>query len=302
MLFCGTGWFPIIDAIQTRLGKETGIEASIEVWDRQIPLVEAVRGARVLFPSNAQIPGDAIRAARDLILIQQPAVGVDRVDLDAAHECGIPVCNAPSANHMSVADAAMLLILALARRFPELNQSFRDRVVGGPCGVELAGKTLGIVGMGRSGQALAMRAPGFEMHVISITSRSSRAELQALLARSDFVSLHLPLTDATTGLIDADALATMKTGAFLINCARGAIVDRAALEAALEAGRLGGFGVDAHWREPWDPDDPLYARLDVVALPHIAGSTAESFARIAAIVAENIRRVVAGEPPLHRVA
>ncbi len=123
-----------------------------------------------------------------------------------------------------------------------------------------------------------------------------------LAAESDFVSVHCPLTPSTAGLVNADLLARMKPSAFLINCARGPIVERAALALALEEGRLAGVGLDTFWDEPWDPADPLYRRGDVITLPHVAGSTAEAFARIADIVVENIARIRRGEPLLYRVA
>jgi phosphoglycerate dehydrogenase-like enzyme len=119
---------------------------------------------------------------------------------------------------------------------------------------------------------------------------------------ADVVSIHCPLTPETRGMIDREAFSAMKPGAFLVNCARGPIVDRSALVAALESGRLGGAGLDVYWEEPWDPADPLFGRDDVIAMPHIAGSTEEAYGRITDIVVENIRRAAAGEPVLHRVA
>jgi phosphoglycerate dehydrogenase-like enzyme len=140
------------------------------------------------------------------------------------------------------------------------------------------------------------------MRVSSVDSKSSREDLIALLAEADFVSLHCALTDRTRGLIDATALAAMKPGACLINAARGAVIDRPALEAALASGRLGGVGLDTYWHEPWDPADPLFAHPDVVALPHIAGTTEEAFTAVADVVADNLGRLLRGEPLLHRVA
>jgi len=159
-----------------------------------------------------------------------------------------------------------------------------------------------VIGVGQSGGRLAAAARGLGMEVLSVRSTSGPAELATLLARADFVSVHCPLTPATRGLFDDAAFARMKPGAFLVNCARGAIVERTALERALASGRLGGFGADTYWEEPWDAADPLWARDDVVALPHIAGSSAEAFARNADIVAENVRRAMRGEELLHRVA
>ncbi len=294
VVFCGTGWLPMVDAIRARLPAGT----SIRLRDPHAPLVDELRDANVILPSNCVIDAAAIDAPRDLRLIQQPAAGIDIVDLDAARARGVPVCNAPGANADAVAEMALLLMLSLARRVKPAAAAFARADLGVPLGVELRGKTLGIVGLGRSGAALARIAEAVGMRVRSVRSTSTDAERAHLLATADIVSLHLPLTDATRGSIDP---AAMKPGAFLVNCARGAIVDRAALEAALASGHLGGVGLDTYWEEPWDPDDPLYARDDVVTLPHTAGSTVETFSRIAGIVADNIARVVAGTEPRFRV-
>ena len=263
--------------------------------------MDQLRDANVILPSNCRIDREAIEAPIDLRLIQQPAAGYDGIDLPAAAERSVPVCNAPGTNADSVAEAALLLILALARRYRPAQRAFAARTIGVPLGLELRGKTLGIVGLGRSGSALARIAEATGMKVVSLRSNSSPDQLSRLLQDSDVVSLHCPLTDQTRGLIDAGALARMKRGAFLINCARGPIVDRKALEAALVRGALGGVGLDTYWTEPWDPDDPMYARDDVVTLPHIAGSTIETFARIADVVAGNIARIQRGDEPLHRI-
>ena len=193
-------------------------------------------------------------------------------------------------------------MLALARRLPEAQSAFRRAEIGGPLGHDLFEKTLLLVGHGGSAQRVEAVAEAFGMTVRATRSKTPRSELLALLAEADFVSLHCPLNDQTRGLIDREALEAVKPGAFLVNCARGPIVERAALEAALETGRLGGAGLDVFWREPWDPEDPLFARDDVVTLPHVAGSTQNAFAGIADVVAENVRRLRTGQPLLHRVA
>jgi phosphoglycerate dehydrogenase-like enzyme len=298
VVFCGTGWFPIVDAIQARL--PPGV--TVEVRDPARPLVEAVRDADILLPSNARINAAAIAAPRRLLLIQQPAVGTEGIDLSAARARGVPVCNAPGTNGQSVAEAALLLILALARRLPRAQKAFAERAIGAPLGFELASKTLGLLGRGRSGSALARIAEAIGMKVISVSSKSSRADLLELASRSDVMSVHCPLTPATRGLVDAEVLGRMPEGALLVNCARGGIVDRRALEDALERGHLGGAGLDVFWEEPWDPGEALYQREDVVVLPHVAGSTEEAFARVADIVAGNIGRVMRGEELLHRIA
>jgi D-3-phosphoglycerate dehydrogenase len=298
IVFCGSGWFPVVEAIRSRLGPDH----TIEVRDFSRPLVESLRTAEVILPSNAPLDASCIEAARSLALIQQPAVGVEGIDLAAARRRGIPVCNAPAANGDAVAQAALLLVLALARRLRGAERAFAAAEIGIPIGVELNGRVLGLIGEGSSGRPLRRAAAALGMAVESVRSSSSRTDFEALLTRADFVSIHCPLTPRTRGLFDDSAFALMKPGSCLVNCARGAIVDRGALDRALASGRLGGFGADTHFAEPWDPSDPLFARENVIALPHVAGSTEEAFARIAQIVAENVARVARGEEPLHRIA
>ena len=297
IVFCGTGWLPMVDAVRERLPAG----ATLRVRDYDRPMTDEVADAHVILPSNGRIDADSIRGAKNLRLIQQPAVGVDMVDLEAAKACGVPVCNAPGANADALAQNALFLILALARRLPEARRAFAERQVGVPLGRELTGKVLGVIGLGRSGTRLAAAAEALGMEVVGVRSSSSREELDALLSRADFVSLHCPLTPETRGLLGAAELALMKPDAVLVNCARGPILQREAIEAALAEGRLGGVGLDVFWEEPWDPDDPLFAREDVVTLPHVGGSTVEVFARVADLVAENLRRLVAGEELLHRI-
>jgi phosphoglycerate dehydrogenase-like enzyme len=297
-LFTGSGWRPFVDFLARHLPGDY----QISIWDRARPLAEAVTGVDILLPSNAPITAEVIAAAQAVRLIQQPAAGVENIDLAAARARGIPVANAPGANQRAVAESALLLMLGLARRLPEAQARFAAAVIGEPIGRELGGRRLGVVGTGRTGGALADLARGIGMEVSAVGSRRSDAEWADFLAGADVVSLHCPLTDATRGLIDDRAFALMKPGGFLINCARGPVIDRDALERALAGDRLGGVGLDVFWREPWDPADPLFAHPRVLVMPHVAGSTEEAFDRIARLCADNILRVGRGEEPLHRVA
>jgi phosphoglycerate dehydrogenase-like enzyme len=295
LLFCGSGWLEVTDRIRARLDPAD----ELRLWDRARPLVDEVADVDVLLPSNGVIDAAVIDAATHLQLIQQPAAGYEGIDVDAARARAIPVCNAPGANPVAVAECALLLLLSLARRVPESRDAFARGAIGGPLGLELAGRTLGIVGMGRTGRALADRARALGMHVIGLGRDDDR---DAFWPRCDAISLHCPLTPATRHLVDDRAFSAMKPGALLLNLARGAIIDRDALERALASGRVGGVGLDVYWREPWDPTDRLYADPRVVTLPHIAGSTVEAFDRIAAIVCDNVTRLRVGEALLHRVA
>ncbi len=300
IVYCGTGWLDVVTAIRRALERE-GVTAEVVVRDPSRSLAPQLEGADVVLPSHAPIGAAELDAAGTVRLIQQPAVGYENVDLAAARARGIPVCNAPGMNADAVAQASLLLLLALARRWPRAQRALARAEVGSPAGIELGGRRIAIVGFGKSGRRLAAAVEALGMEVVAVGREGGRAALLEALSRVDAVALHAPLTQATRGMIDDEALAAMRPGARLGHVARGGLIDRSALDRALARGRLGGVGLDVFWEEPWDPRDPLFARDDVVALPHVAGSTEESFARIATVVARNVAALVRGEPLLHRV-
>ena len=297
LLFCGSGWLTIVELIAARLPENS----SIQIWDRRVPLDQVVSDVDVLLPSNARIDAAVIGAATRLRLIQQPAAGTEGIDREAARARGIPICNAPGTNHVSVAEAALFLLLSLARRAPAAQRTFAARVIGEPLGIELAGKTLGIIGLGRSGTALAERARALGMTVIALVRGATTNERDAFFSACDAVSIHCPLTPETRGLVGAAAFAALRPRALVINVSRGDVIDREALVAALDGGRLGGVGLDVHWHEPPDPTDALYLDPRVVALPHVAGSTEEAFARIVDVVIDNLGRLERGDELKNRV-
>ena len=306
LLYWGSGWLPIVELIRARLAGSVEPEvggASIARWDRAAPLPSIVGDIDVLLPSNAPITALVIAAAPRLRLIQQPAAGVDGIDRAAAAARGIPICNAPAADGVAVAEHALYLLLALARRAPLARRALGDRQIGVPLGGELAGKTLGVTGIGRTGAALAERARALGMQGIALgRDTADPAGRAAFFAACHAVSIHCPLTPETRGLLGAAAFAALPPGALVVNCARGGVIDRAALEAALADGLLGGAGLDVWWDEPADPADPLLADPRVLVTPHVAGSTEEAFGRIADIVIDNVERLARGEPLRHRVA
>jgi D-3-phosphoglycerate dehydrogenase len=300
-IFCGSGWLDIVPVLERAI-RARGIDANVFVRDASRPLAEQLADVDVIFPSNAHVGAREIAAARCVKLIQQPAAGHEGIDAAAARAHGIPVCNAPGTNVDAVAQATMLLLLALARRLPRARASLSRAEIGVPVGVELVGRTLLVVGLGRTGARVAELARAFGMKVESVRSADGRAGLLRALPAADFVSVHVPLTPSTRALFDDAAFAAMRPGACLINVARGGIVDRDALDRALASNRLGGVGLDVFWNEPWDPRDALFSRDDVVALPHVAGSTEEAFARIAEVCAHNVEAIVRGGELMHRIA
>ncbi|HEY8583868.1 MAG TPA: D-glycerate dehydrogenase [Capillimicrobium sp.] len=232
------------------------------------------------------------------------AVGTDNVDLAAAAQRGVAVGNSPDVLTEATADLAFALLLAAARRLPEAAAAVREPggwrtwEPAGWLGLERHGATLGIVGAGRIGEAVARRAEGFGMRVL----RSRPAPLPELLAVSDAVSLHVPLTPQTRRLIDAAALGAMKPGAILVNTARGPIVDQEALAAALRSGRLGAAALDVTDPEPLPFDHPLLDAPNLLVVPHIGSATTAARARMADMAVDNLLAALDGEPMPHPVA
>jgi glyoxylate reductase len=283
----------------------------VDVWPEQLPpppaeLRDRVAGAEGLLSLlTERIDGELLEAAPRLRAIANYAVGYDNIDLDATRARGIQVGNTPDVLTDATADLTWALLLAAARRLPEALASIAagDWLAWGPSaflGASVQGATLGIVGMGRIGRAVARRATGFDMEVIH-TGRSGGIPLPDLLQRSDFVSLHCPLTPDTHRLIDAAALARMKPTAILINTARGPIVDPGALRAALESGALAGAALDVTDPEPLPPEDPLLRAPNLIVLPHIGSATHAARERMAELAVENLLAGLAEERMPHGV-
>jgi D-3-phosphoglycerate dehydrogenase len=258
----------------------------------------------IVIRSATKLTAELIGAATRLKVIGRAGVGVDNVDVDAATRRGIVVANAPESNVVSAAEHTIGLLLALARNIPQAHAALvegrweRSRFGG----VELAEKTLGILGFGRIGQQVARRALGLQMRVVAydpfISAERFREagveadSLEGVLARADFVTLHLPLNDDTRGVIDARSLALMKAGGRLVNAARGELIDEAALLEALERGTLAGAALDVYGREPYA--GPLLGAPNIVVTPHLAASTDEAQDRAGVIVAEQVGAALEG--------
>jgi phosphoglycerate dehydrogenase-like enzyme len=268
----------------------------------------------VLWHVLKPIDAGVIARAPRLMLIQKIGVGVNTIDLDAARRRGIAICNMPGTNSQAVAEMTLALMLSALRRLPAYDAVSRRcdgwRVapdVQDQLG-EIGGKTVGLIGAGMVPRLLAPVLAVLGATVI-YTSRRPKAEfpglwreMPALLAESDIVSLHVPLTDETTRMIDRAAIARMKPSAVLINTARGGLVDQSALIEALKECRLRGAGLDVFSEEPVPADDPILTLDNVVATPHVAWLTAETWERSLVVALENCRRLAGGEVLLNRVA
>ncbi len=280
-------------------------------------ILAGVRDAQaVICTLNERFDRDLLAAALSLRVIANYAVGYNNIDMEAAKARGVIVTNTPDVLTNATADITWALILAVARRIVEGDHLVRqDRWTGWSptqlLGVDLTGKSLGIIGMGRIGQAVARRARGFEMNVL-YWSRSEhplpsgnpawqRVSFDDLLRRSDFLSLHVPLTQETTHLINAAALRLMKPTAFLVNAARGPVVDEAALVKALKEHRLAGAGFDVYENEP-ELHPGLRELSQVVLLPHLGSATTETRIKMGMMCVENVLAVLEGKPAPNRVA
>jgi glyoxylate reductase len=284
----------------------------VDVWEEALPppyavLVERASAADALLCMlSDRVDAALLDAAPRLRVVATYAVGTDNIDLAAAHARGIPVGNTPDVLTDATADLAFALLLAAARRLPQTSQAVRDGRWGtwepdGFMGHDVTHTTLGVVGAGRIGRAVARRAAGFDMEVLTTTSRGG-TPLDELLERSDFVSLHVPLTPQTHHLIDAAALARMKPTAILVNTARGPIVDTEALIAALHAGTIAGAALDVTDPEPLPADHPLLAAPNVLVIPHVGSATPRTRTRMTDLAVDNVLAGLAGRPLPHAVS
>jgi glyoxylate reductase len=279
-------------------------EHDVEVWPGDMPPSPEELRAHVadaeglLSLLSDRIDTELLAAAPRLRAVANYAIGFDNVDLDAVAERGIQVGVTPDVLTDATADLAWALMLAAARRLVEAERAVRDGAwrtwePEGWIGVDVHGATLAVIGAGRIGRAVAQRAAGFDMEVLTVDLGD---DLHGALERADFVSLHTPLTPDTRHLIDADALAVMKPTAVLVNTARGPIVDQDALAAALREGRLGAAALDVTDPEPLPPDHPLLDAPNLLVVPHIGSATSTARAAMADRAVDNLLAALAGDP------
>ena len=279
----------------------------------KVTFLHEMRDTDVLLHVLEPVTASVIDAAPVLKLIQKIGIGVNTIDLDAARRRGIAICNMPGTNTQAVAEMTLLLMLATLRRLARLDELTRagkgwefERELPDGLG-ELSGRTVGLVGFGAVARRLVPMLQAIGATVV-YTSRQPAADspipflpFREILPVADVLSLHLPLTAGTTGIIGPAAFAAMKRGSVLINTARGPLVDEAALADALTSGHLRGAGLDVFSREPMGANDPLLRLPNVIVTPHLAWLTTETLERSLAVIAENCRRLRGGEALLNRV-
>ncbi len=306
---CLRGYTRILQILHTLLPADEIIECAGD------EILELAHEADVLIPIVTPIPVAAFAAPR-LKLVQQFGVGLDVVDIPAATRAGVLVANVPSVgtgNAESVAELAIAHMMMLSRAIPAAFERFRERRFGAPLGHCLWRSTVVILGYGGIGQEIARRLAGFGTRIIAVSrhgpdggrERDMTVHLDQhvnaegtgdAVAQADFVVVAAPATPENIGLVDAAVFARMKRGAYVINIARGPVIDYDALMAALKDGRVAGAGLDVFWREPFAPDDPLFA-YNVIATPHIGGATERSLTGIGEAVAANIENLRCGILP-----
>lgn len=270
-------------------------------------LLDAVVDADALLVRSATtVDKEVLEAAKNLKIVGRAGVGLDNVDIETATERGVMVANAPTSNIHSACEHAISLLLSTARQIPAADKTLRDGEWKRSSfkGVEILGKTVGIVGFGHIGQLFAQRLAAFETEIIAYDPYANPAraaqlgvelvELDELMGRSDFVTIHLPKTPETSGMFDADLLAKSKKGQIIINAARGGLVDEQALADAIKSGHIRGAGFDVYASEPCT-DSPLFELDEVVVTPHLGASTVEAQDRAGTDVAASVLKALAGD-------
>jgi len=274
--------------------------------DREKLLAAVPEADALLVRSATTVDAEVLDAAPRLKIVARAGVGLDNVDVKTATERGVLVVNAPTSNIHSAAEHALALLLSAARQIPAADASLREHAWkrSSFSGTEIFGKTVGVVGLGRIGQLVAQRLAAFEAHIVAYDPYVSAARaaqlgiellsLEELLGRADFISVHLPKTPETAGLIDKEALAKTKPGVIIVNAARGGLIDEAALADAISSGHVRAAGLDVFSKEPCT-DSPLFELAQVVVTPHLGASTEEAQDRAGTDVAASVKLALAGE-------
>jgi D-3-phosphoglycerate dehydrogenase len=299
-----------------RLQGKYAVQYDPELWKKGPELQAALGEADGLIVRNqTRVDAALLAGAPRLAVIGRAGAGYDNIDIAAASQAGIPVVFSPEENSVSVAEHVFGLLLALARKIPGADRSVKN---GGwerkkYHGFELHGKTLGILGLGKIGFRVALRAKAFGMRLIAYDAYLSATSvhvtesgvtlvsLDRLLAESDFLTVHLPLTKETRGILNEPTLRKMKPGSFLINTSRGEVIAEKDLAAVIRGGHLGGAALDVREKEPPEKENPLHALDNVILTPHVAGLTYEAQEKVIDAVADDVDRVLSGQPALRFV-
>jgi D-3-phosphoglycerate dehydrogenase len=285
-----------IEILRQNPGVEVDVKTDLSAAEllQQIP-----QYAGLIVRSSTQVTETLLQAATQLRVVGRAGTGVDNIDVEAATRCGVIVMNTPGGNSISTAEHTFAMLLAMARNIPQANASLKagrwDRNL--YTGVELAGKTLGIIALGKVGREVAQRATAFKMKVlaydpyiseeVALSHGAQLVPLEQIYAQANFISVHLPLTEDTHHFINAAVMDQCKDGVYLLNCARGGLIDETALLELLESGKIAGAAVDVFEEEPPN-DSPLVSHERLIATPHLAASTREAQANVALQVAEQV--------------
>ncbi|MDT5109834.1 MAG: D-3-phosphoglycerate dehydrogenase / 2-oxoglutarate reductase [Mycobacterium sp.] len=295
----------LAESTVTALGDQVEVRW-VDGPDREKLLAALPDADALLVRSATTVDAEVLAAGPKLKIVARAGVGLDNVDVDAATARGVLVVNAPTSNIHSAAEHALALLLSAARQIPAADATLREHTWkrSSFSGTEIVGKTVGVVGLGRIGQLVASRLAAFEAHIVAYDPYVSQARaaqlgielltLDELLLRSDFISVHLPKTKETAGLIGAEALKKVKPGVIIVNAARGGLIDEQALADAIRSGHVRGAGIDVFATEPCT-DSPLFDLPQVVVTPHLGASTAEAQDRAGTDVAASVRLALAGE-------
>jgi D-3-phosphoglycerate dehydrogenase len=301
---------PLAESGIDKLKRSPGVEVDVKLGLTPEELLSIIGGYDALaVRSETKVTAEILAAADRLKIIGRAGVGVDNIDVAAATQKGIVVVNSPDGNTLAAAELTIGLLLALARNIPAGDSTMkqgkwdRKKFVG----TEIFGKTIGIIGLGRIGCSVAQRLKGFEVELITYnpfaTEEQTRSlgvepvSLDDLLRRSDFITVHTPLNNDTRGMIGAAQIAMMKDGVRIINCARGGVIDEAAVADAVKSGKVGGIAFDVFSKEPPPPDNPILGLPNSITTPHLGASTEEAQIKVAEDVCEQIVDVLNGLPP-----
>ncbi len=298
-----------ISSEAVELMRREGLQVDVKIGLKKDELLSIIQDYDALVVrSQIKVDREIIERAKNLKIIGRAGVGVDNIDLDAASQRGIIVVNAPGGNTISTAEHTIALLLALARKIPQAYLSMKEKKWDRKkfMGVELRGKTVGVIGLGRVGFEVAKRCRALEMNVMAYDPYipSERAQqigaklvdLETLLRNSDVITLHVPKTKETLGMIKKEQIEMMKKGVLIVNTARGGIIDESALIEGLRSGKIGGVALDVYEKEPPDFNSPIFGFDNVITTPHLAASTEEAQLIVGLIIAEDIVNLAKGLP------